>query len=268
MDLGIAISTDAVASGPYMTSGDLIGGIEAARDLGYRGVELSLRDSGALDRGGIVAALERTGMRAFSIATGLSCGLDGFCLLSEHAERRDRAVERMRVHIDFARELGCPVIIGGIRGRILATGERFREAAEAGKAAIGRCLEHAGRAGVSMLLEPINRYESSLINSLAEGIHLIQELGASGVKLLADTYHMNIEEPSIEASILEAGSLLGYLHVADSNRLAPGWGHIDFGSVLRTLRKIGSAIDVVVEVLPIPDGRAAAAQAIRHLERR
>jgi sugar phosphate isomerase/epimerase len=263
--LGIAIASDRTASGPYMLSGDLLKGIHLARSLGYAGVELSLRDSAAIDRGRIEATLQRDGMRAFAIATGLSADLDGLSLLAETPEYRDGALARLRSHIDFARTLGCPVILGGVRGSITACGERYREVEAAGITAIARCLAYAEHTGVAMLLEPINRYETNLVNSLADARELLQYLGATGVKLLLDTYHMNIEEPSIEGSILAAGPSLGYLHVADSNRRAPGWGHINFASVLGALQGLQPPVDVTVEALPLPDGRACAVQAMTHL---
>ncbi len=265
--LGMAIAETPVPAGPYLFSGDLILSITRASELGYEGVELSLVDSRCLDRARIKNAIHRCGVHVFAIATGLSYALNGFSLYSEDITCRQRAVERMKDHIDFACELGCPVIIGGIRGKAGVGALRTGEALRQGMAAVAQCVQHAERAGVSVLIEPVNRYETNFINTTAEGKELIHALGASNVKLLLDTYHMNIEEISLEQSFREAGPLLGYVHLADSNRRAPGWGHIDFASILRAAYATGQRVNASIEVLPLPSGAEAAMQARCYLQK-
>ena len=100
------------------------------------------------------------------------------------------------------------------------------------------------------MIEPINRYESNVINRLDQGLELIHTIDSEHIKLLPDTYHMNIEEQSIEKSLIEAGSCIDYVHFADNNRMAPGWGHIDFSKILATLKEIAYAGPIGVEILP------------------
>jgi 5-keto-L-gluconate epimerase len=115
-------------------------------------------------------------------------------------------------------------------------------------------------------LEPINRYETTLINSVGQGLELVEAVGAANMGLLADTFHMNIEEPSIEGSIRQAGDRIFHFHVADSNRWHPGAGHLDFASILDTLYATGYAGFVCGEFLPIPDAETAARRGIAHLK--
>ena len=124
------------------------------------------------------------------------------------------------------------------------------------------CAVYAGRRDVLILLEPINRYETDVVNTAEQGAELIEACGCGNVKLLLDTFHMNIEEPSIEDSIRKAGEHLGYIHFADSNRHAPGMGHTAFESILETLTEIGYAGPIVLEILPWPDDEQAAVQGI------
>ena len=131
------------------------------------------------------------------------------------------------------------MIIGGIRGKISSSGGQFNNDVKQGNLALQTCLEYAEKMGVFLLLEPINRYETNIINTLDDGLELIEELGSSNLKLLPDTFHMNIEERSFAESIMRAGSHIGYVHFADSNRMAPGWGHIDFTQVLNALANVG-----------------------------
>ena len=96
----------------------------------------------------------------------------------------------------------------------------------------------AQEAGVSLFLEPLNRYEAYLVNRLEQGAAIAAHVGPE-IGVMADFYHMNIEEADIAASIRAAAPRLVYVHVADSNRLQPGRGHLDFGPGFRALKAIG-----------------------------
>ena len=126
-------------------------------------------------------------------------------------------------------------------------------------------LAAAAQAGVRYALEPLNRYETDLIHTVADGLALIERVGAPNFGLLLDTFHMNIEEPSIDESIREAGSRIFHFHVADSNRWHPGAGHLDFAAILDTLFATGYRGFVSGEFLPIPDAETAARQGIAYL---
>jgi sugar phosphate isomerase/epimerase len=114
-------------------------------------------------------------------------------------------------------------------------------------------------------LEPLNRYETDIIHTVAEGMELIQRVGAPNFGLLLDTFHMNIEEPSIEASIRACGERIFHFHVADSNRWHPGAGHLDLRSILAALRATGYDGYVSGEFMPLPDADTAARRAIEVL---
>jgi len=94
-------------------------------------------------------------------------------------------------------------------------------------------------AGIPILIEPLNRYETHFINRLEQGCRMCDEVGSAGCKIMADFFHMNIEEPDIAASIRAAKAHLAYIHVADSIRLQPGTGHIDLRPGFRALKDIG-----------------------------
>ncbi|MGH3146387.1 MAG: sugar phosphate isomerase/epimerase family protein [Rubrobacter sp.] len=96
----------------------------------------------------------------------------------------------------------------------------------------------ASQAGVPIFLEPLNRYEQHLVNRLEQGV-AFAERARSGVGIMADFFHMNIEEADIAASIRAAGPHIVYVHVADSNRLQPGRGHLDFSPGFAALKEVG-----------------------------
>ena len=99
--------------------------------------------------------------------------------------------------------------------------------------------EHAQAAGVVLLFEPLNRYEDHMVNTVAAAAELAAASGSPAVRVLADTYHMNIEEDDPCAALRGAGERLGAVHLSDSNRHQPGTGHVPFEAIVATLREIG-----------------------------
>jgi sugar phosphate isomerase/epimerase len=96
----------------------------------------------------------------------------------------------------------------------------------------------AAEAGTTLFLEPLNRYEAHLVNRLDQAVEFAEQVGPE-IRIMADFFHMNIEEADISASIRGAGEQIVYVHVADSNRLQPGRGHLDFGPGFTALKAIG-----------------------------
>jgi sugar phosphate isomerase/epimerase len=105
--------------------------------------------------------------------------------------------------------------------------------------ALCRLGEVAAREGVLLLLEPLNRYEDHMVNTLAQAAELARATGLAGVQVCADTYHMNIEEADPLAALRGNADRLGHVQVSDSNRLEPGAGHLDWAALLRCLEAIG-----------------------------
>jgi sugar phosphate isomerase/epimerase len=131
--------------------------------------------------------------------------------------------------------------------------------------ALQSCCAAARPHGVRFALEPINRYETSLVNTVQQGLELLAHVGADNMGLLLDTFHMNIEEPVMEESIRAGGARIFHFHVADSNRWYPGAGHLDFQSLLSALLATGYQGYVSGEFLPMPDADSAAQRSIATL---
>jgi D-psicose/D-tagatose/L-ribulose 3-epimerase len=92
--------------------------------------------------------------------------------------------------------------------------------------------------GVYLLLEPLNRYSTPFCCNTADAMFVTSNLNNDYFSILLDTYHMNIEEMDFSDSIIKSKDFLKHIHFADSNRKMPGLGHINFNSILKTLRKI------------------------------
>lgn len=239
--------------------------IRAVKRIGFDGVELAVRDPSAIDVDELVRVLDDAQMPVAAIGTGQAYGEEGLSLTDSDPRVRARAAERIHRHVDLSRRIGRPpLIIGLIRGRTqpqMPAGRAHQEMVRS----IARCADVAAESGVDLVIEPINRYETDLVNNVESGLALLDEIGRSNVGLLLDTFHMNIEEPSMEESISSAGSRIMHFHAADSNRWAPGAGHISFASVLQALLQTGYQGFVSAEILPYPDGVSAARQAFAEL---
>jgi sugar phosphate isomerase/epimerase len=99
--------------------------------------------------------------------------------------------------------------------------------------------ETAEKAGTYLLLEPLNRYETHYLRRLEQAAALIERVPHPNLKIMADFFHMSIEEVSISAAVRQAGSLIAHVHLADSNRLLPGQGHTDFKAGFAALKETG-----------------------------
>jgi sugar phosphate isomerase/epimerase len=130
---------------------------------------------------------------------------------------------------------------------------------------LGAAASRAAEKGVRLVLEPLNRYESDVVNDSNEGLALVGEVGHNHLGLLLDTFHMNIEERSLTEPFRKVmnADRLWHVHLGDSNRLPPGQGHIDFHSIVATLREIAYQGFLSAELLSQPDPDAAAVATIR-----
>lgn len=103
---------------------------------------------------------------------------------------------------------------------------------------LSEIVEVAEKNKCAILLEPLNRYETHFINRLEQAVEFCEKIKSPYLKIMADFFHMNIEEASIPEAIEKAGNWISHVHLADSNRLLPGFGHTDFSSGFKALKKI------------------------------
>jgi sugar phosphate isomerase/epimerase len=144
-------------------------------------------------------------------------------------------------------------------------GEQRDDSLAWAREAIQECLEIARSAGVPLLLEPINRYETDFLNTVDQAVEFLSGIGAHDVGILFDTFHANIEEASLEGTIASYASRIRHVHTADSNRCSPGSGHLDFKSIILALHAAGYQGWLSAEILPRPSAEEAAARTIAHL---
>ena len=258
MKISIALSPRKAAFAPLLYAGDMEHGIRRAAELGYDGLELNLQDPRRVDQTAVLELIRSLGLVLVSQGTGQAYIEEGLCLASADPAIHAAIIERLQTHVDLAARAGSQVVIGGVRGKLSSDeGARKREH----DAAIGVLCAveaYASDRGVQLTIEPINRYESNFINTVEQALQFISDAGTPRVTVLLDTFHANIEERSFEEAIHLAGDRLSHVHLVDSNRLAPGCGHIDFLPILRALHDVGYGGYLSAEILPRPDSETAA----------
>jgi sugar phosphate isomerase/epimerase len=203
--------------------------------LGYDAVELG-GDLPLAEASKAKDLIDDAGMVVSSICPSFTAERD---LSHPDPEVRENAVRYVREVADLANAVGAPTIIVAptafLRSRPIASEkEEWKWAVES----IRKGGEYAGASGVNLTLECWNRYGTYLLNQLEQAVRLWRETGLPNGGVMADTYHMNIEERSLPEAIRDSGELLNHVHLSDSNRAAPGQGHTDFGSILQALVEI------------------------------
>ncbi len=264
MKLSIVLSTQQARFQAATFKGDLEINLAHITSFGYDGVELAVRDPKLVDLDNLDALVGKVNLRVPAIGTGQAWGEEGLSFTDPDPAIRRAAIERIKSQVPLAARFGAVIIIGLIRG-IVKPGVDSVRAMGWLVEALRECSETSRPQGVRLALEPINRYETTLINNAVQGLELIERVGADNFGLLLDTFHMNIEEPVIEESIRTCGAHVFHFHVADSNRWYPGAGHLDFKSILGRLSAMDYQGWVSGEFIPKPDMETAAQRGIAYL---
>jgi sugar phosphate isomerase/epimerase len=246
--------------GPFVFSDGLEAGCARAAALGFDAVEVFPRSVEEMNAKELKLLLKQHRLKLAAMGTGAGWLVGKLRLTDPNAEIRNRARAFIAAVIDFAGSFGAPAIVGSMQGRW--EGENREQAVGWLREALDQLGPRAAALRVPLLFEPLNRYETNLVHSVADGLALLKPLRTRNVKLLMDLFHANIEEPSLADALRLAGPDLGHLHFADSNRWAVGMGHTDVGPVAEALQEIGYKGYVSAEVFPLPDPDTAARQTI------
>ena len=264
MRLSLVVSVEETSFDAVAVRGGWESAVTRLAALGFDGVELAVRDPAAVDAGRVEEVVRGAGLAVPAIGTGQAFLRDKLSLSSPDDAVRHAASTRLLAHVRLAARLGSLVIIGLIRGRteggLEATTRRFLEG-------LRPVLDAAASAEVRLVIEPINRYETDFLVTVDDTLALIDASGARHLGVLADTFHMNIEETTIEGALASAAARarLWHVHTADSNRWAPGFGHLDFAQIVASLDRLGYDGFLSGEILPKPDPEEAAQQTLRAL---
>jgi sugar phosphate isomerase/epimerase len=254
------------AGGPFVFWNGLEDACEQAEALGFDAIEVFPPSANAIDIAELQGLLDHHRLKLAAIGTGGGWVVHRWSLTHADPAIRHEAREFVRAIIDLAEGFGAPAIVGSMQGRW--DGKVSREQAIAWlSAALEDLGEHAAAHGQVLLYEVLNRYESNLFNRQGEAAAWLRTLETTGLRLLCDLYHMNIEEADLAAALQVCGGLVGHIHFADSNRRAIGLGHTNMEPIMAALRGINYTGYLSAEVLPSPDSATVARQSIESFRR-
>ena len=216
-------------------------------DLGFDVLEVCIEDPGLVDASAIRQAAGEAGV-------GISvCGAFGpdRDVSHEDPERRRAGIDYLKFCIGLAADVGSADVIGPMysatgKARLISEEERERQRGWAADG-LSEAADYAGERGVGLAIEPLNRFETDMVNTVEQGLDLCERIGRENVGLLLDTFHMNIEEKSIPDAIRTAGDRLRHFHSCENDRGAPGSGHVDWAATFEALSDVGYDGLVVIE---------------------
>jgi D-psicose/D-tagatose/L-ribulose 3-epimerase len=257
MSIGLGVNAWVWTSPFTDDSAELIG---QAAQMGFEVFEIPVEDPGHFVGDRVVRELQRTGMKP------ICCGVFGpdRDLTHDSEGPRRATLDYLRNALQLCERWGAKVICGpaysGVGKRRPLSPDQRR--GEWDRAVVG--LRAAGRmaadAGVVLAIEPLNRFETDLINTCEQAVRMVEEVGLQSVRIHLDTFHMNIEERSFAGAIAAAGTWLAHVHACENDRGAPGSGLIPWPEVAAALRSVGYGGDVVIESFT-PECKALAAAA-------
>jgi sugar phosphate isomerase/epimerase len=248
--------------GPFVFWDDLAAGCKRAAELGYDAVEVFAPGPDAVDSSELKTLLDDNKLSLAAVGTGAGMVKHGLSLTSTDADQRARAIAFVQSMVDFGGPLGAPAIIGSMQGKW--GGDLSKDAALGLlRDALIQLGEYASKYSTPLIYEPLNRYETNLICTVADGVELMKSLSTDNVKLLADLFHMQIEEVNVADAIRAGAGYIGHVHFVDSNRRPAGCGHMDYGPIAAALKEIGYDRYASAEAFPYPDPDAAAVQTIK-----
>jgi len=233
---------------------------ERVAGLGFDVLEVCLEDPGHVTASALRAAAEQAGV---GVAV---CGAFGpeRDLSHDDPAMRPAALAYLKACIDLAAEVGAPDVIGPMysavgKARPLPDEERERQR-EVAAAGLHEAGEYAAQHGVGLAIEPLNRFETDLINTVEQGLDLCDRIGLDNVGLLLDTFHMNIEEKSPPDAIRAAGPRIRHFHTCENDRGTPGSGHIAWDATLGALADTG--FDGIASIESFTPDNVAIARAV------
>lgn len=260
MKLSVAVAGHSALPSAFVVWRGFEESIKKAADFGYHGVELALKTAADVDPNRLQKWLDAANLEVSCISTGQVFADLGLYFTHPDPAVREKTIEVFSGLIHLAKDFGGLVNIGRARG-FIGQGQTREECEGLFAEVTRRLCDIAGPLGVTIIIEPVNRYEINFLNSLDEAAALLKKVGRSNLGLMPDVFHMNIEDDRIGESLIRNADLVKYIHFADSNRLAPGKGHLDFDEICNALKKAGFNGWASIEILPKPDPDTAAWEA-------
>lgn len=220
----------------YRDNAELASQLDALREAGLWGMELNIRDPRTVPFAEVERLLHDHGLELSMFASGLTAKTLGLSLSALEEEHRRAAVAICSEMLAWVERDEVGVIVGLLKGDDHSDPVRAR-------AQMRRSLDElapvAERERTVLIVEATNRYETPIANSLREAYELVLPYPADWMRILPDTFHMNIEEQNLIAALEECSERFSSIHFSENNRFLPGYGGFAFGPVIQALREMG-----------------------------
>ncbi len=253
------------ASQPVVLRGDFEESARIAKEAGYQGIELFLRNPKDVDGKRIREIADSFGLGFAGVTTGMEYTRNKLSLIDTNEEGRLAAVERLKEHVDLAAILDAPVIVGIMRSNI-PDFSRYDYYLGLFTDSLLKVVEYAAEKNVLIVMESINFYINNYFNTVPETFDYIKKLNKPNLKIHIDTHSMNISDLNNVEAVKYCGNEIGFVHFSDSNRLRPGLGHINFVEMLDALDEVGYTDYISIECIPTPDPKTCAFEAMEYLK--
>ena len=208
------------------------------KEAGYHAVELQIADPAEFDGHRVARSLERAGYDLCAVQTGGTYGTRGNCLCTADESIRQRTVRLLRSFVDLAAEWKSTLVFGSLQGGLIDEPDR-----SAGERRIRQALREVGRyagdKGVTIAFEPVTHKEVGFHNTIGEAAAVVRQLALAGLRMMVDTFHMNIEESDMIAPLAGMADILAHVHLSETNRDVLGTGHWPTAAFLSELGRLG-----------------------------
>jgi 5-keto-L-gluconate epimerase len=204
---------------------------------GYDAVELQIPDPVLFDESRVRRALDAAGFTMRAFQSGATYYSRGNCLCTADEAIRRRTVALLKSFIDLAARWKALIVFGSLQGRLTDEPDRARGEARI-RAAILEVGRYATDLGVTLAFEPVQHGEVGFHNTIAEVAELVRGLNLSGVRMMIDTFHMNIEERDMLAPIAPIRDIMAHVHLSETNRDILGEGHWPTAAFLAELKRL------------------------------
>lgn len=237
--------------------------LSRAAEIGFDVVETCVEDPFAVSAPHIKRGAEEAGVK-ISILTSLRPEQD---ISHEAYEVRQAGIDYLKFFVDLATAVGSSCVSGPLyagRGKVEpAAGRVIEQELNRAVRSLHEVAYYAGLQGIRLAIEPLNRFETRMVNTVEQALDLCAEVDLDNVGLMLNTFHMNIEEDCIPDSVRAAGELLFHVHACENHGGVLGSGHVEWSSFFNALAEIGYGNVVVIDWRPAASLRLGEAEASR-----
>ena len=221
----------------YRDWSEFDGDLACMKKAGYDAVELQIVDPALFDEDRVRRSLQAVGYVMCAFQTGSTYATRGNCLCTADEAVRHRTIELLKSFVDLASRWNAVIVFGSLQGRLRDEPDR-----RAGETRIREAIREVGQYAVerraTIAFEPVNHGEVGFHNTIAEAAALVRSLNLPSVRLMIDTFHVNIEERDVLAPLAGIRDILAHVHLSETNRDVLGTGHWPTAGFLDRLAEI------------------------------